>query len=377
VTLLAAAGNAKTLWYLTRGTGAVALLLLTAGVVLGVTSSTRWRSTRWPRFLVTGLHRNVTLLALVFVVVHVVTTYLDGFAPIRPWDAFIPFVSAYRPIWLGFGAVAFDLLLALIVTSLLRKRIGPNVWRAVHWLAYASWPVALVHALGTGTDPRSAWLAALAVVSGGAVVASVLWRVVAARGGDPSIRVAAAGAAFAVPLGVLVWARTGPLQSGWAARAGTPTRLLRTSRAAPAGTTRQLAAAPAAPAPTLPSGSFTAGVHGTISETPSGNGLVTVTIDASASGGFDGRVHLALRGVAIDGGGVQMTDSVVALLPTGAPAWYSGRVVGLEGSQVLANIRGSGGRPVRVLLALRIDPSARSVAGTLRARALTGQEGSD
>jgi hypothetical protein len=88
-------------------------------------------------------------------------------------------------------------------------------------------------------------------------------------------------------------------------------------------------------------------------------------------------VHLALRGVAIDGGGVQMTDSVVALLPTGAPAWYSGRVVGLAGSQVVANVRGSGGRRVQVLLALRIDPSAQSVAGTLRARTLTGQEGSD
>jgi methionine sulfoxide reductase heme-binding subunit len=379
VTLLVAVGNAKALWYLTRGTGAVALLLLTAGVVLGVTTSTRWRSTRWPRFLVTGLHRNVTLLGLAFVVVHVVTTYADGFAPIRLWDAVIPFVSAYRPIWLGLGAVAFDLLLAVIVTSLLRKRIGARTWRAVHWLGYAAWPVALVHALGTGTDPRSVWLAALAVASSGAVVAAVLWRAIAARGGVPTIRVGAAVAALAVPIGVLVWARSGPLQSGWAARAGTPSRLLRTSSAS--GTvptsTRQLAAAPAAPIATLPSGSFTASLEGRISETSGGSGLVVVTIDATASGGFDGRVHLALRGVPVDGGGVQMTDSVVALLPTGAPAWYSGRVVGLAGSQVQADVRGPAGRTIRALLALRIDSSAHAVTGTLHARTLANQRGSN
>ena len=123
-------------------------------LVLGVLGTTRWRSERWPRFLVAGLHRNLTLLAIAFVVVHVVTTVADGYAPIRLVDAVVPFVSAYRPIWLGLGAVAFDLLLALIVTSLLRARVGLRLWRAVHWLAYAAWPLALVHGLGTGSDSR-------------------------------------------------------------------------------------------------------------------------------------------------------------------------------------------------------------------------------
>ena len=108
-----------------------------------------------------GLHRNLTLLALVFVAAHVVTTVADGFAPIGLLDAVVPFVSPYRPIWLGLGAVAFDLLLALVVTSLLRARIGYRSWRVVHWLAYAAWPVALVHALGTGSDARIGWFALL------------------------------------------------------------------------------------------------------------------------------------------------------------------------------------------------------------------------
>ena len=165
--MIAVAGNAKTFWYLTRGTGIVALLLLTASIVLGVLTTSRWRTPRWPRFALSAVHRNLTLLTLVFIVVHVVTTVLDGYAPVRLVDAVVPFVSAYRPVWLGLGAVAFDLLLALVVTSLLRARLGYRLWRQIHWLAYASWPVALVHALGTGSDARSGFMLFAEIDHGG------------------------------------------------------------------------------------------------------------------------------------------------------------------------------------------------------------------
>lgn len=180
-------------WYLTRGTGAVALLLLTVGLVLGVMGPTRFRTARLPRFAVSGLHRNVTLLALALVVVHVTTTILDSYTPIGLTDAFVPFVSSYRPVCVGLGAIAFDLMLALIATSLLRNRLGFRAWRAVHWLAYASWPVALLHSLGTGSDVISSWLRVLAVACGIAVAAAVLWRIAAASDGDPALRAGAAG----------------------------------------------------------------------------------------------------------------------------------------------------------------------------------------
>ena len=165
------------LWYLTRGTGVVSLVLLTLVVLLGVTSTFRWRSARLPKFLVHGLHRNLTLLALVFLAVHIVTAVIDSYAPIRLIDAFVPFVGTYRPLWLGLGAVAFDLLLALTATSLLRSRVGPRLWRALHWLAYAAWPVAVVHGLGTGTDARSAWMELLTAACVLAVAGGVLFRV--------------------------------------------------------------------------------------------------------------------------------------------------------------------------------------------------------
>jgi DMSO/TMAO reductase YedYZ heme-binding membrane subunit len=174
--------GSRALWYLTRGSGAVTLLLLTGTVVLGIANTARWASPDWPRFVTERLHRNLSLLVLVFLALHVATTVVDGYAPIRWLDAVLPFRSAYRPLWLGLGAVAFDLLLALLVTSLLRARIGHGAWRAVHWLAYACWPVAFAHGLGTGSDPGHAWMLAVEVVAAAAVLAAGWWRLGIAPG---------------------------------------------------------------------------------------------------------------------------------------------------------------------------------------------------
>ena len=101
------------------------------------------------------LHRNLSLLAIVFLAVHIATSVLDLFAGDLLDRRGDPSGGGYRPVWLGLGAVAFDLLIALAITSLLRVRLGLRTWRAIHWLAYACWPVALVHGLGTGSDVRS------------------------------------------------------------------------------------------------------------------------------------------------------------------------------------------------------------------------------
>jgi DMSO/TMAO reductase YedYZ heme-binding membrane subunit len=167
------------LWYAARGTGVVSVLLLTGTVLLGLLGPMRVSSAGWPRFVVGALHRNVALLAVSFVGVHVAASVVDTYAGIGWLDALVPFGSVYRPFWLGLGAVAFDLLLALVGTSLLRRRMGHRSWRAVHWLAYLCWPVALVHAWGTGTDAGGGWVLALTVacliaVTGGVVTRAVL-----------------------------------------------------------------------------------------------------------------------------------------------------------------------------------------------------------
>jgi DMSO/TMAO reductase YedYZ heme-binding membrane subunit len=224
----AAIGSSSTAyWYLTRATGVVALVLLTFVVALGVIDVARFSSDRWPRFLTDGIHRSMSLLAVSFVAVHIVTTLLDTYAPIGLLDALIPFHSSYRPIWLGLGAAAFDLLLAVIVTSLMRARIGAGTWRSVHWLAYACWPLALIHGLGTGTDARQGWMLTITVLCVVSVLISVAVRVWATDDVTGAGRAAGIGLPLAFVLGLAIWLPGGPLAAGWAKRAGTPSTLLR------------------------------------------------------------------------------------------------------------------------------------------------------
>ena len=176
--------NDTILWYTTRGAGAVSLVLLSAVVVLGVLSTLRFESASWPRFLTTGLHRNIALTALVFLALHIVTAVVDPFTHLGWLPAVIPFSSYYRTFWLGLGTIAVELIVAVSVTSLVRGFIGHAAWRAIHWLSYASWPVAVLHSFGTGTDAWSAWMIALDVVCIVAVLAAVGARL-AARPPDP------------------------------------------------------------------------------------------------------------------------------------------------------------------------------------------------
>lgn len=144
-------------WYLTRGTGAATLVLLTLTLVLGIVNVRRWAPRGLQRFVVDDLHRTLGLLVVLLLGIHVVTSVFSSFVAISPIEVLVPFVGSYHPFWLGLGALALDLLAALIVTSLLRARIGLRAWRAVHWAAYACWPIAVVHGIGMGTD-ASGWL---------------------------------------------------------------------------------------------------------------------------------------------------------------------------------------------------------------------------
>ena len=176
--LPALAAGPSPLWYTTRATGVVALILLTATVVLGVTGVFRLAAPNWPRVITAGLHRNISLLALVFLGLHVGTTVVDTYTSIGLQDALVPFLSGYHRLWLGLGAIASDLLIALSVTSALRRRIGHRLWRVVHWCGYLCWPIAMAHGLGIGTDRSQTWVFYLALTCGGAVLVAAVVRII-------------------------------------------------------------------------------------------------------------------------------------------------------------------------------------------------------
>lgn len=172
--------SSQLLWYTTRGAGAVSLVLLSAVVVLGLLARVRFESHGWPRFLSAAVHGDLALMTLVFLLLHIVTAVVDPFTHLGLVAALVPFGSYYRTFWLGLGTIAFELLLAIVATSLLRRHIGARTWRGIHWLAYASWPVAVLHGAGTGTDSSSSWMIAIDIMCTTAVLGAVAWRMLAA-----------------------------------------------------------------------------------------------------------------------------------------------------------------------------------------------------
>jgi predicted ferric reductase len=175
------AGMTEALWYFGRGTGVTALVLLSLVVVLGIVTRSGRPLPGLPRFAVAAVHRTSSLTALALLTVHALTLLLDPYAQLRLADAVLPFRAAYRPAWQGLGTVAFDLVVLLVTSSLLRHRIGLRAWRWLHWAAYLCWPLAVAHAVGTGTDGTSGWLLMVVAACGAAVGVAGIWRLAGRR----------------------------------------------------------------------------------------------------------------------------------------------------------------------------------------------------
>jgi sulfoxide reductase heme-binding subunit YedZ len=382
--LAAVATGGTSMWYLTRATGIVALLLLTATLIVGIVSSVGWTSDRWPRFVSQAIHRNLSLFCLVLVAAHIVTTVADGYVPIGFADAVVPFRTPYRPLWIGLGALSFDLLVAVLVTSALRRRIGYRAWRFVHLLSYACWPVALLHALGSGTDTRLSLVDLVDAACILAVLAALIWRLAAARAVPSPRRVLAGTAAGLATLGIGAFAALGPMRPGWSQRAGTSAALLKEIAAAQSGQSGQSgqsasAPAPARPAPSpapsstapgaqdLPPVPFSEALSGTFTtSSPDPSGDVTVTI-ATKVGDTGVPLQIRLVGTPV-GSGVAMSSSAVALGP------YTGTVTELDGSRITAVVAGQG-NTLALSVDLSLNPQTTSATGTLHASLASSDEG--
>jgi hypothetical protein len=361
--LLASAGPSA-YWYLARGTGAVSLLLLTAVVVLGVMGPLRVAAPRWPRFAIDTLHRDLSLLVIAVLVVHIATSVLDSFAPIKLLDAVIPLTSRYRPLWIGLGALAFDLLLALTITSLVRRRLGYGAWRAIHWLAYASWPVAVLHGLGSGSDTKAAWMLLITAACLAAVLVAVMIRI--ARSDAAGVRAPATALAVIVPLALAIFTIVGPLRPGWARRAGTPTTLL-ASHVAAARAARARAARPApARAATVDTLKvpFSATLNGTVNQTQEPGGAI-LDLALRVSGGANGELRVRMAGAPDGGGGLSMTGSQVDMSAAGLASVLEGKIVSLQGQQFVARVGDRTGSTLELQASLNIDNQSGTVTGSL------------
>ncbi|HZU19306.1 MAG TPA: ferric reductase-like transmembrane domain-containing protein [Candidatus Dormibacteraeota bacterium] len=356
------------LWYTARGAGMVLLLLLTATTALGVATSQRWGTEGWPRFLTAGLHRNLSLLAVALLPLHGLTVILDRYAHLGIADITVPFASHYRQLWLGLGVLAGELIVAVAVTSLVRNRLGYRAWRLVHWLAYLSWPLAVLHGLGTGSDTRAWWALLLYAACLVSVLLAVLWRL-SLTGEQARGWQAGMGALCGVgALALAVWTLVGPLQPGWAAAAGTPPELLGSQRANQGTAGANPSARPTPTRPTSPGSAPTPGptsasqlpgglddrLAGSVTETDSGLEIDLIDLQDRSL-----EILLGIPGEDASTGPLTVTRDGRTICRTSAD--LSNPVTAIcGGTQVvisLARARGGGERVGQIVGVLRTGPS--------------------
>ena len=353
-------GNPKVLWYLTRATGIIAILLLALVVILGMVTATKAAPKGFAKFLVPDLHRRLSISAAVFLGIHIVTALLDSFVHIGLAASIIPFVSSYRPIWVGFGAISFDLLLVVIATSVARHRFSQGPWKKIH---YASWLVvtfAIFHAMGTGSDARVGLVEGIYMALVGVVALAAIFRTARDVQLRKLARIGGSAVIVAVPLLALEWSFKGPLRSGWASASSSFSLL-------PKVTTTTAATSSAG------ANSFVwpvdGGVQGTVSIANASSGTSTVTMTGTVTGTAD-VITVRLVGL-VQQGSLVLQGSSVAIGTASAPNTYTGSVAQAGGSTLVLSLHGPQGS---VTGALSVNINGGSFSGVLQAPAALGSQ---
>jgi hypothetical protein len=168
-------------WYVARASGLVAWALCTLAVLWGLALSTALLGKRPGRGWLLDLHRFLGGLAALFVAVHLGGLVADGYIHFGPAELLVPLASAWKPVAVAWGIVAFYLLLAVELTSLARRRLPARVWRWVHMSSLPLWVISTVHLLTAGTDARHPPLQWAVLLCAGAVLFATLVRVLSPR----------------------------------------------------------------------------------------------------------------------------------------------------------------------------------------------------
>lgn len=375
-------------WDVARAGGFTAYALLTLSVAVGLALTLRMQSPRWPRIINAELHNFLSLLALVFTVVHVLAVWVDPFTRFGWSEVFIPFASHYRPLWMALGIVALYLGLAIALSTWIRPLIGYAWWRRLHVLTLASYALVTVHGVATGSDTRTWWGLLIYAASITLVGALLAGRLLAPA--DPQARthpVFAALTALALVAGV-VWAAQGPLQAGWNETANDGQGSgARTALAAPAGSSRAPSSSTSGSGATSNAAAFaspfTASLQGTLTQTgPDNAGVVTLHLDSTLSNGAQGVLTISMQGDASGGddGGVQITSTTVTLGTSSATALYRGQLTQLDTGgrwRMTALLAGTapGAGQIELRIRAAVDSSG-NVAGTVTGTPASASPGS-
>lgn len=363
--LISVVATISPLWYISRAAGFVGLVLLGVIGVLGVMTAGNFRLGRGARFLTPEMHRSLTLLAVVVLGIHVGAAVLDPFARIGFKDIVVPFGAHYRPIWVGIGAVAIDLGIAVVATSLLRVRMGYRSWKLLHWASYPIFALSIVHGLGTGSDSALLLSKIIYLLVGAVLLLSILARLISNRNIFGFQKLALLSTSFGLPLLIVAWAFIGPFGPNWPKRAAAG---LGQSVSANTAANSASSVSKAKPVPIFSIGSgYSSSWSGKIDSSPANSqGEVALRLIGPLSGSPGYELSVTLIGFPQEGG-ISMASSILEVANTQGTPFYEGKVTTLSGTTIVCQISNVTGSTTAITINLNLSSSGTTFTGTVAA----------
>jgi sulfoxide reductase heme-binding subunit YedZ len=179
------------IWYIARAAGMTTYLLLWLSVITGLGLTTRLLGFLGDQGIVMQLHRMAADLSIAGVAIHLLAVAVDPTVRIGMLGALVPMTSAVRQPWTDLGIVAAYGLVGITVSFAARRWIGKDRWRALHYLTFGFWALALLHAIGAGTDSGTLWAGAIYTLTATSVVFLLAYRIFQSRAPAPAPRRAA------------------------------------------------------------------------------------------------------------------------------------------------------------------------------------------
>ena len=364
-------------WYLSRAAGFTAYLLLFTSVALGIAIGTRLSDRIAKRASVFDLHRFTTIVALAFTLFHVYILLGDGYFNFNVWQLSVPFLSPYRGWQTAIGIASLYALVLIITSFYVRQFIGYRAWRALHFLTFALYAGATLHGITAGSDTTQSWARLIYLLTGGAVVALILYRVQYRMPDSEAVRTVRLVSAAATVLTALVLV----FGTGLLRNAASTVRSGDAAAAQPAQ--QQPAQAAAQPAQAAAAGqdghpflaSFDTDFTGTYTQSQDASGA-HLTIDGLTTGDLPAKVHVELvqslnqssgEGERESGRATVTVNKVeVSDSATSAPL-CDGQLTNLQGNYIRFTCNGVGPyQGVQMTVAAQISASdGRSFSGAL------------
>ena len=358
----AVVSNTKFLWYISRATGVIALVLLGIVLTLGILTASKSTPLGVGKFIGPDLHRRLSISTLVFLVAHIVSAILDPFVSVGLGATLIPFEAKYRPLWVGLGTVSFDLLLIIVATSVVRHKFNHGIWKKIHYLSWVVVSLVLFHALGTGSDTHIKLVEGIYVLFVLVLGGAGLYRAYSEYGLAKSQRVIAGASLVLLPIVLLGWTVNGPLKAGWAKSSAKGYSIFPTTTSAVAAgltsgssNSNQVASVPAIELP-ITNGS----ISGTMTQTQTSSGVVVLVLRGSVANSVD-YVEVQLNGV-VQEGALSLESSTAFLGTKSSPNIYTGTVTQANGSSLALSLNGPKGS---VSANLNVSLSGSSFSGTI------------